>query len=87
MAYVVFFTAAAAKSLEKLDRQLVARMKSKIVALVDNPRPNGSIKLAANEDLYRIRVGDYRIVYSIDDTSHRVDITIVAHRKESYRGL
>jgi mRNA interferase RelE/StbE len=85
--YTVTFTSAAVKSLEKLDRPLIARMKTKILALAANPRPVGSIKLAGASNLYQVRVGVYRIIYAVDDEMERVDITIVAHRRESYRGL
>ncbi len=87
MAYTVTFTAPAAKSLEKLERQLLGRIKAKILSLAENPRLSGSIKLSGSIALHRIRVGVYRIVYSIDDEKQTVEITIVAHRRESYRGL
>lgn len=86
MAFTVTFTAAAAKSLAKLDRSLVARIKPKVLALGVNPRPSGCVKLSG-EELYRIRIGDYRVVYRIDDRLQIVEITIVAHRREVYRGL
>ncbi len=57
------------------------------MALADNPRPTGSLKLAGATNLYRVRVGAYRVVYAIDDQRSLVEITIVAHRRESYRGL
>jgi len=51
---------------------------------VINPRPTGSVKLAGRED-YRIRVGDYRIVYAVDDAADRVIIARIAHRRDVYR--
>ena len=87
MAYSVQFTAAAAKSLNKLDLSIAVRIKPKILELSQNPRPSGSKKLAGTDDLHRIRVGDYRIVYRVDDRKQLVEITIVAHRRDVYRGL
>ncbi len=58
-----------------------------LLKLANNPRPSGSVKLAGGSNLYRIRIGDYRVVYRIDDAHQLVEITIVAHRREVYRGL
>jgi len=55
--------------------------------LATNPRPSGAVKLAGSAGFWRIRVGDYRVVYHIDDTSQIVDIRIVAHCRDVYRGL
>ncbi len=87
MAYSVTFTHAAANSLEKLDRSLILRIKTKVLSLAENPRPPGSIKLSGDSELHRVRVGVYRNVYPIDDAKKAIAITIVAHRRESYRGL
>ena len=87
MAYSVTFTPSAEKSLAKLDRSIARRLKPKVLALADSPRPTGCLRLAGHSNLYRIRVGDYRIVYRIDDPRHMVEITIVAHRREVYRDL
>lgn len=56
-----------------------------IEALEENPRPSGCVKLAGDENLYRIRVGDYRIVYEIRDSVLIVTIIKVRHRREVYR--
>jgi mRNA interferase RelE/StbE len=87
VAYTVVFTAAAAKSLAKLDRALVARIKPKVLALMDDPRPAGCVKLSGQKNLYRIRIGDYRVIYQVDDRQRAVEITVVADRRESYCGL
>ncbi|MBI4579691.1 MAG: type II toxin-antitoxin system RelE/ParE family toxin [Planctomycetes bacterium] len=52
-----------------------------------SPRAPGSVKLAGTKSTYRVRVGDWRIVYEIDDGRQTVFVTIVAHRREVYRGL
>jgi len=87
MAYSVVFTTLAERSIGQLDRSVAARIKPKILNLASNPRPSGSMKLAGGGNLYRIRMGDYRVVYHIDDAKQLVEITIVAHRREVYRGL
>jgi mRNA interferase RelE/StbE len=51
---------------------------------LDHPRPAGCKKLKGHKDLWRIRIGDYRVVYIIDDTSKAVTVIHVAHRREVY---
>jgi mRNA interferase RelE/StbE len=87
MAYSVVFTPAAERSLEHLDRTISRRIKPKVLALADNPRPSGCVKLQGHSGLFRIRVGDYRVVYHIDDARQLVEVTIVANRREVYRDL
>jgi mRNA interferase RelE/StbE len=76
----------ASKELElagsKKDRQ---RIVSRIYSLADDPRPTGCEKLAAEEDKYRVRQGDYRIIYSINDKQRVVVVTKIGHRREVYR--
>jgi len=60
-------------------------MKPIFRALEENPRPHGVIKLKGAKNRYRIRVGDYRIVYEIDDEASEVIILRIRHRRESYR--
>jgi len=71
---------AAGKELDALDNALFARIDRKILALAENPRPPGSKKLRGYKDQWCIRVGDWRVVYIIDDSSKRVSITRVAHQ-------
>ena len=75
---------AAGKELDRLDNALFARIDRKILVLAENPRPPGSKKLRGYKDQWRIRVGDWRVVYVIDDAAKRVSITRVAHRREVY---
>lgn len=76
----------AAKELEALptlkDRQ---RAVTIIRALGENPRPQGSLKLAGSADTYRVRFGRYRILYTVSDQLRVVSIERVAHRSEAYR--
>ncbi len=87
MAYQVSFRASADKALDQLPKTVQSRVLEKAVALADNPRPAGAVKLSGPAGIWRIRVGDYRMVYFIDDARQTVDIRIVAHRREVYRGL
>lgn len=74
----------AQKELDALDQTLFTRIDSRIAALADNPRPAGCKKLKSYKDHWRIRVGNYRVVYIIDDTNKRVHVTRIAHRREVY---
>ncbi|MGO8787945.1 MAG: type II toxin-antitoxin system RelE family toxin [Terriglobia bacterium] len=74
----------AGKELDALDNALFARIDRKIMSLADNPRPAGCKKLRGYKDPWRIRVGDYRVVYLLDDAKALVTIVRVAHRKEVY---
>ena len=87
MRYTIEFRPSARKALSTLPTQIGARLAPKIDALADNPRPAGCVKLAGQENLYRIRVGDYRIVYQIQDNRLIVVVILVAHRRDVYRGL
>ncbi|HWZ74019.1 MAG TPA: type II toxin-antitoxin system RelE/ParE family toxin [Casimicrobiaceae bacterium] len=68
---------------QKKDRQ---RIVNRIVGLASEPRPAGCEKLAGAEERYRIRQGQFRIVYSIDDATRTVEVVKVGHRREVYRG-
>ncbi|MFN8096260.1 MAG: type II toxin-antitoxin system RelE/ParE family toxin [Vicinamibacteria bacterium] len=85
-AYKLRLKASAAKEIDALptraDRQ---RVVSRIAELAVNPRPVGSEKLAGHADRYRIRQGNYRIVYAVDDQERSVVVFKVGHRKDVYR--
>jgi mRNA interferase RelE/StbE len=85
--YSVVFARSARKELESLDKTAAVRILNKIEALPVNPRPAGCKKLSGQNSLWRIRVGDYRIVYSINEVDRLIDITIVRHRSSVYKGL
>lgn len=87
MAYHVDFKASALKSLEKIPKAFQSRILGKTIDLATTPRPPSCSKLAGAGNFWRVRVGDYRIVYLIDDTRKIVDIRIIAHRREVYRDL
>jgi mRNA interferase RelE/StbE len=74
----------AAKELDALGDALFIRIDRKIMALAENPRPLGCKKLKGRKDQWRIRVGDHRVVYRIDESAKLVSIARVAHRREVY---
>jgi mRNA interferase RelE/StbE len=67
----------------KKDRQ---RIVARILALAVEPRPVGCEKLAGAEGRFRVRQGQFRVVYAINDVSHTVEVVKVGHRREVYRG-
>lgn len=83
--YAVVFARSARRDLELLETQVARRIVARIEALASNPRPSGCMKLRGADNLWRIRVGEYRVIYSIDDTDHMVDISAVRHRSDAYR--
>ena len=85
--YTVTFSRSARKELESLPDSIVQRIFPKIEALEDNPRPRGVKKIEGEERMYRIRVGDYRVIYEIIDRTRTVDIAHIRHRRDAYRGL
>ena len=85
MAHNVFIVPAAARQLEKLEAGARRRIRLAIDALGETPRPSGCKKLSATENAYRIRVGDYRVLYEIQDRRLVVLVVHVAHRREAYR--
>lgn len=77
----------AEKDIRKLPTEQINRTIDKIKSLAENPIPEGCRKLQSNEDYYRIRDGNYRIVYSIDFKNNIVKIYRVRHRKSVYTNL
>jgi mRNA interferase RelE/StbE len=85
MTYRIEFVSQAAKQFRTLPSQLQERLKAKIDALSNNPRPYGVTKLAGEDDLYRIRGGDYRIIYTIQDEHLLILVVKIGHRRDVYR--
>jgi mRNA interferase RelE/StbE len=85
--YSLSFARSARKELERLPGDIAGRILAKVETLAENPRPVGVVKLHGQKNLWRLRVGDYRIVYSVDDFSRMVDVSIIRHRREVYRDL
>lgn len=74
----------AAKAYRRLQGPVKDRVRAAIDALADDPRPPGAVKLAGRDD-YRVRVGDYRLVYAIHDSDRLVLVARIAHRRDVYR--
>jgi len=84
MSYQVEFAKPAAKQFKALPDQEKRKLQPKIDALATNPRPSGVIKLKGEDNLYRIRAGDYRIVYTIEDEKLFILVVKVGHRRDIY---
>ena len=83
--YTVVFARSARKELQALDRGVAGRIVKRIEALTRTPRPSGCKKLEGTESLWRIRVGDWRVVYAVDDSKFLVEVSVIRHRREVYR--
>jgi mRNA interferase RelE/StbE len=85
MTYRIRFAPRAERDLKSLQKQTYSQIIRKIDALAENPLPDGVKKLTGNEKLFRIRVGDHRIVYTIEKGELIVLIITIRHRREVYR--
>jgi len=83
--YQIEFKSSALKELERLPRQIIPRAIAAIKGLAENPFPSGVKKLAGFERTYRVRVGDYRIMYEIHEDRLIIEIIRVKYRKDVYR--
>lgn len=86
MSYQVNFAKPAERALLKLQSSIIRRLEPVILSLEETPRPEGVKKLKMFNDRYRIRVGDYRVIYHVDDDFKEVVILKIAHRSDAYRG-
>lgn len=84
MTYKLTLKPLAEKQFAKLPKIIQKRLFSAFLTLADNPRPHGFIKLQGNADYYRVRVGDYRIVYTIDDQQLKILVLSLGHRQHIY---
>lgn len=84
--YAIRFKKSAEKELEKLPGHAIKRVGKAIESLAENPRPIGAKKLEGQKEaLWRIRIGDYRIIYFIEDVIKIVEIRRIGHRKDIYQ--
>ena len=83
--YSVVFARSARKELEGLPETIQRRVLGQIEQLPSNPRPAGVRKLVGSEPLWRLRVGEYRVIYGVHDEQKLVDIVCIRHRKDAYR--
>lgn len=83
--YDVQVTASAAKDIRNLSADVQSRAVAAISGLAESPRPPSVKKLTAEQDLYRIRVGEYRVVSEVDDAVRVISVRSVRHRSQVYR--
>jgi mRNA interferase RelE/StbE len=82
--YSIVFARSARKELEALPEAIALRILARIESLAEDPRPRGCLKLSGSDNLWRIRVGDYRVVFSINDPDLLIDVIAVRHRRDAY---
>lgn len=87
MTYRVALTRTAVRQRRRLDHEMRRRIDTAIRGLGDQPRPSGATKLSGRAADWRIRSGDYRVLYEINDEDRAVTIWRIAHRREVYRGV
>lgn len=85
MPYRINFAPAALRQFRKLPASAQKRLSPHIDALADNPRPHGVVKLSGSSDIYRVRVGNYRIVYEIQDVVLVILVLKIGNRRDVYR--
>ncbi|MEE8585381.1 MAG: type II toxin-antitoxin system RelE/ParE family toxin [Acidobacteriota bacterium] len=85
MPYEILFARSARRELERLPSKIAERIFNRIEKLSDQPRPRGSVKLRGAANHWRIRAGDYRVIYAVDDRSRIVDVSAIRHRSDAYR--
>ena len=73
------------KQLQQLPRPVFSAALNAIIALIHNPRPAGVRKLVGSHSDWRIRIGEHRIIYEIDDTAKTITVLHIAHRRDAYR--
>ena len=85
--YTISFARSARKELENLPIATADRVLNRIEKLADTPRPRGVTKLQGRQNLWRIRVGEFRVIFTIDDPIGKIDITHIRHRRDVYRDI
>ena len=83
--YRVELARSAAKDLRRIDRKWIPRIVAAIETLESDPRPAGCKKLVASDHTYRVRIGDYRVVYDIHDATLIILVVRIRHRRDVYR--
>jgi mRNA interferase RelE/StbE len=84
MPYQIIVKRTAEKELDALPSSVRDRIAVRLLRLEEDPRPSGSLKLQG-QDGYRLRVGDYRVLYSVDDRTQLITIFAIGHRREVYK--
>ena len=83
--FSIAFARSARKEIEALDAEMARRVHTTIISLVTEPYPRGCRKLLGGRRRWRIRVGDYRIIYDVFEGERIVDVIAIRHRSEAYR--
>ncbi len=86
MSYRIIISKSVQKQIDALPDEMSDRVAEKLQQLAEEPRPAGVVKLKGSDNEYRIRVGDYRIRYEIDDRDKSIRLLQCKHRREVYRG-
>lgn len=86
-AYKIIFDRDVERDLAKIPKKIVKVVLKKTLALGHQPNPSQSLKISGTDVLYRLRAGDYRILYSIDNRLKEITIYHIRHRKDVYRNL
>jgi mRNA interferase RelE/StbE len=84
--YLIDFTTAAARQVRKLPRPARERVLQLVERLAEDPRPHGARKLVGEETAWRIRAGDYRIIYDVYDDELTITVVRAGHRRDVYEG-
>ncbi len=87
MKYSIEYLPSFEKDLKKLSGKIVKEIFARLDGFPENPRPRGYKKIKGSKDLYRLRVGDYRIVYRIDDRRKSACLILARHRSKVYQSL
>ena len=83
--YSIEFDKSVKKTLSKLPNEAIKKILDAIAELADNARPNGCKKLQSSGDYYRLKVGNYRVIYEINDGELLILVVEIGHRKEVYK--
>ena len=83
--YKILWKKSAVKELKRVDKQFIPRIISTVESLSNNPLPVGVKKLSGTDIIYRIRIGDYRLIYSLYEKELIIEIVKVGHRKDVYK--
>jgi mRNA interferase RelE/StbE len=85
--YTIRIGSSASREIRKLDRQIQIQVIERLEAMQNDPRPKGVEKLSQNPRFYRVRSGDYRLIYNVDDKTSTIYVVLVRHRREAYQSL
>ena len=86
-AYSISLKPSVEKDMQGLSSGMISRVMQRVESLASNPFPPGVIKLATTERLYRVRVGNYRVVYEVNAATTHIIVHYIRHRREVYRGM